>query len=52
MIEITEAVDRGDTVHWQDDGYIVTKDILSQYFIRGNFSGSFIGLTWNDGEEA
>lgn len=60
--EISAAVDRGDTVHWQSTDYIVTKgpshpdnpgngcNPALRYLITGIYDGGHsIGLTWTDG---
>ena len=58
--DISAAVDRGDTVHWQSTYYRVVKgpshpdtpdggcNPALHYLINGR-NGSSIGLTWTDG---
>ncbi len=43
--EIKAAVDAGKSVHWFNEGYIVHKDDLGQYFITFAQNASSIGLT-------
>jgi uncharacterized protein YcsI (UPF0317 family) len=54
--EILAAVDRGDTVHWGNPGYIVTKDKAShQFYIKCLVTGSATPLFWKGqlaGDEA
>lgn len=47
--EIRAAVERGETVHWANDGYTVHKDGHGQWLIQCDWNLSCIGLTWNDG---
>ena len=47
--EIKQLVDEGKTVCWSNQGYVVTKDSLGQYFIKFIPNGHVIGLTWLDG---
>ena len=49
--EIKAAVERGDTVHWSNEGYTVVKDKIGQWLIiwnRGGYGESCTGLTWAD----
>ena len=50
LSEIKRAVEAGKTVHWQNDGYVVTKDHLGQWFIVFKSNNHHIGLTWQDGK--
>lgn len=43
--EIKQTVDAGQSVHWTNIGYVVTKDPLGQYLICFTPNGSAIGLT-------
>ncbi len=47
--EIKAAVDAGNCVHWDNTGYVVTRDSLGQYLITFVRNGSAIGLTSQDG---
>jgi hypothetical protein len=47
--EIKAAVDAGNRVHWNNAGYVVTRDRLGQYLITFARNGSAIGLTNQDG---
>ena len=47
--EIKAAVRAGKTVHWSNDGYVVTEDRLGQWHIVFTSTGHAIGLTWLDG---
>ena len=49
--EIKAAVDAGKTVHWFNEGYIVHKDDLGQYFITFAQNASTIGLTNQAGDQ-
>jgi hypothetical protein len=49
LAEITSAVDRGETVHWGNEGYRVIRDRLGRYRIKCDHDGHCIGLTWLDG---
>lgn len=46
--EIKRAVDQGQDVRWESDGYRVVKDSIGQYLIQ-YVDGYAIGLTWRDG---
>lgn len=43
--EIKQAVDAGQSVHWTNIGYVVTKDPLGQNLICFTQNESAIGLT-------
>lgn len=50
--EIKAAVDRGETVHWANQGYTVVKDGIGQYLIaygQGTRQANYVGLTQQDG---
>jgi len=47
--QIKEAVDRGKTVHWSNESYVVIKDGLGRYLIMCTLNDNCIGLTWQDG---
>ncbi len=47
--EIKTALDAGNRVHWNNAGYVVTRDRLGQYLITFARNGSTIGLTNQDG---
>lgn len=47
--EIKSAVKAGKTVHWMNEGYIVTVDNYAQWFIVWLPNQYAIGLTWRDG---
>lgn len=51
LAEIKGAVERGDTVHWSNTGYHVSKDRIGQWLIVYTHNGhtDAIGLTWTDG---
>lgn len=46
--QIKAAVLAGETVHYQNGGYVVTYD-HGRFYILCTFNGSMIGLTWQDG---
>lgn len=48
--EIRQAVVEGKTVYWSNPAYVVIVDRLGQWFIRCEFNGHCIGLTWQDGK--
>ena len=47
--EIHAAVLAGQTVHWGNTSYVVTRDTLDQWFIKCLWNNHCIGLTWRDG---
>jgi hypothetical protein len=47
--QIKQAIARGDSVHWVNSAYDVTRDKIGQYLICCNHNESCIGLTWRDG---
>ncbi len=55
MREITDAVSRGETVHWKNSRYTVIKDrarTTGKYRIAcdyGHQNANFVGLFWRDG---
>jgi hypothetical protein len=49
IADIKTAVDAGRAVHWSNEGYVVRKDTLGQYFIIFEPNGSAIGLTDRSG---
>lgn len=51
IAEIKAAVDAGKTVHWSNEGYVVTSDKLGQYMITFTGNGYSIGLTNLAGDE-
>ena len=44
--EIKQAVDRGETVRWSNDGYTVIKRKDGEYLIKCEATGHAIGLSW------
>ena len=42
--EIYQAVDNGITVHWSNDGYIVSKDNKGRYLVQFTSSRNTVGL--------
>lgn len=48
LAEIKEAVLAGKTVHWSNEGYVVTHH-NGRFGIKFIPSGHYIGLTWADG---
>ena len=47
--EIKAAVKDGKTVHWGNEGYIVTVDKYDHWLITFKANQSVIGLNWGDG---
>lgn len=47
--EIKSAVKAGKTVHWMNEGYIVTVNKYDHWLITFKANQSAIGLTWLDG---
>lgn len=46
--EIKDAVESGKTVHWSNEGYVVTKDGIGRWHIVCLSNKSSVGLTWAD----
>lgn len=47
--EIKAAVDAGSRVHWNNGGYVMTRDRFGQYLITYARNETAIGLTNQDG---
>lgn len=48
LAEIKAAVERGETVHWQNGLYSVIKDNIGQWLVRCSSNGHCWGLTHRD----
>jgi hypothetical protein len=47
---VTDAVDAGETVHWKNCGYVVSKDVHGTYHVTYKPNGHTVGLFWQDGK--
>lgn len=47
--EIKKAVEEGKRVCWSNEGYVVVKDSLGQWFIKCIYNNNCVGLTHKDG---
>lgn len=49
LLEIKEAIARGQQVYWVNRSYRVIKDSIGQYLIHCVINDHYIGLTHRDG---
>tara|TARA_R110000796_G_scaffold20340_1_gene60665 strand:+ start:326 stop:535 length:210 start_codon:yes stop_codon:yes gene_type:complete len=49
LIEIKQAIDKGDSVYWSHEAYEVLKNNNGWYYVKCNRNNYITGLTWRDG---